>query len=239
MFIFSLGDPNLQLGLPLGHCIGFRAKIPTKKHPEGEIITRAYTPTSKIDQRGTIEVPIKIYYKNVHPNFPEGGIMTQYLDSLKPGDLLDICGPKGKLTYLGNGNVNIRRRHLKIKNLGFIAGGSGITPCFQLIQYIIDNNEDIKLSLIYANRTENDILLRDKLDEYVKTGKLAVYYTLDVPSETWKHGRGFVTQEMLKMHLPGPSEDTLICFCGPKPMNKMLINHLQDLGHSSSHFFKF
>ncbi|CAG9325512.1 unnamed protein product [Blepharisma stoltei] len=239
MFIFSLGDPNLQLGCPIGNSIAFRANLPTKAHPEGEIIMRAYTPTSKIDQRGTIEIPIKIYNKNANPNFPDGGIMTQYLDTLKPGDKVEVCGPKGKLTYFGDGNMDIKGKNYKIKNIGFVAGGSGITPCFQLIQYIIDNNEDVNLSLIYANRTENDILLRDKLDEYAQTGKLTLHYTLDTPSETWKYGRGFVTREMLERYLPAPSSDTLIFFCGPDPMNKMLITNLEGLGYSSNNLLKY
>ena len=45
----------------------------------------------------------QVYFKNVHPKYPEGGKMCQYLDSLEIGDTVDIRGPAGKLTYLGRG----------------------------------------------------------------------------------------------------------------------------------------
>lgn len=239
VFVFSLGDPNLKLGLPLGQHIMFRATIPTVEHPEGEVVTRKYTPTSKIDLRGFIELPIKIYYKNVHPKFPEGGKMTQYLDQLRKGDKLDISGPKGCLTYQGGNKFDIEGAKYNIKNLGFIAGGTGITPPFQLIQNIIENNEDINISLVYANRTEQDILLREKLDDWANKGKLVVYYTLDLPPDGWKYGAGFISLDMLKKYMPPVSSDTLVCHCGPPLMNKLVRDHLLSIGFDSNQVFKF
>lgn len=44
-----------------------------------------------------------------------------------------------------------------------IGGGTGITPLYQLIQYICEVEADCqdapKLTLLFANRTEDDILL--------------------------------------------------------------------------------
>lgn len=42
--------------------------------------------------------------KGVHPKFPEGGKMSQYLNSLKIGDVVEFRGPSGLLTYNGKGN---------------------------------------------------------------------------------------------------------------------------------------
>lgn len=46
----------------------------------------------------------QVYLKGVHPKFPEGGKMSQYLDSLKTGDMVEFRGPSGLLTYAGKGN---------------------------------------------------------------------------------------------------------------------------------------
>ncbi len=35
----------------------------------------------------------QVYYANQHPNFPKGGKMSQYLDSLKVGDAITVKGP--------------------------------------------------------------------------------------------------------------------------------------------------
>lgn len=48
--------------------------------------------------------PYQVYLKGVHPKFPEGGKMSQYLDSLKIGDVVEFRGPSGLLTYTGKGN---------------------------------------------------------------------------------------------------------------------------------------
>jgi predicted ferric reductase len=50
-----------------------------------------------------------------------------------------------------------------------IAGGSGITPMYQVAQGILRNPLDAtKVFLIYANVTEEDILLRKELDAWAR-----------------------------------------------------------------------
>ena len=46
--------------------------------------------------------------------------------------------------------------------IGMIAGGSGITPMWQIIQDVFQNsqNDKTKIHLLFANKTEGDILLR-------------------------------------------------------------------------------
>ena len=45
----------------------------------------------------------QIYFKNAHPNYPDGGKMTQYLDNMKIGDTILFRGPTGRLFYHGPG----------------------------------------------------------------------------------------------------------------------------------------
>ena len=235
IFTFGLPSASEPLGLPIGGHIIFRAKIPTSKSPSGELIPRTYTPTSPYNEKGKIELPIKIYAKT--QQFPEGGLMTQHLDSLKIGDKLEVSGPKGRLEYLGKGTFMLDKEEFKVNKLGLVAGGTGITPCFQLIQYIIDQeNGAVGLSLIYANKTEEDILLLDKLEHYKRTGKLSVFYTLDYPPQGWKSGKGFVSSDMVKEHLGRPSE-TFVVHCGPPGMNAAVAKCVKDLGFLRS--FKF
>lgn len=41
----------------------------------------------------------QIYFKDVHPKYPEGGKMTQYLENMKIGDTILFRGPTGRLFY--------------------------------------------------------------------------------------------------------------------------------------------
>ena len=42
-------------------------------------------------------------------------------------------GPFGLLAYNGNGNFTIKKQKIKKTKIGILAGGTGITPCFQLV----------------------------------------------------------------------------------------------------------
>ena len=52
---------------------------------------------------------LQVYFKDVHPKFPEGGKMTQYLENMKIGDCIDVRGPNGLLVYEGMGEyIDVR-----------------------------------------------------------------------------------------------------------------------------------
>jgi NAD(P)H-flavin reductase len=44
-----------------------------------------------------------------------------------------------------------------------IAGGTGITPCYQIIKAAIIDN--VRINLIYANSSIEDILLKEELEK--------------------------------------------------------------------------
>lgn len=61
-----------------------------------------------------IYILLQIYYKNTHPKFPEGGKMSQYLDSLRIGDMIDFRGPSGLLVYKGQGEQLLSAVHMSL-----------------------------------------------------------------------------------------------------------------------------
>lgn len=95
---------------------------------------------------------------------------------------------------------------------------------------------------------ESDILLKDQLDTLAAEHPLRfkVHYVLNNPPEGWKGGVGFVSQEMIKTHLPGPAPDMKMLLCGefsimrkeeraddvegPPPMLTAMKTHLTGLG---------
>lgn len=81
--------------------------IKTQEEPEGDPIGRKYTPVSTIFEEGKFRLLIKVYFKDVHPQFPMGGKMSQHLHSLELEQNIQVRGPFGKITYLGNGDFKI------------------------------------------------------------------------------------------------------------------------------------
>ena len=127
IFRFEFPDLEMQMGLPVGNHVMFHAKV---DGDEDEII-RKYTPISDVKDQSFVDFVIKIYRKNAHPKFPEGGQMTQYLEKLPLGSNMLISGPHGKLTYEGFGRFSIDKRLTQVrKKIGHIAGGTGITPIY-------------------------------------------------------------------------------------------------------------
>ena len=73
-------------------------------------------------------------------------------------------GPLGKLSYLGFGNFKEEKKApVKKTQIGYLAGGTGITPCFHVLQSSLRNKDGIKHSMLFGNRTVSDILLQEEL----------------------------------------------------------------------------
>ncbi|KDO80791.1 hypothetical protein CISIN_1g0027241mg, partial [Citrus sinensis] len=182
---------------------------------------RAYTPTSSVDEVGHFDLVVKIYFKGVHPKFPNGGLMSQYLDSLSVGSILDVKGPLGHIQYTGRGNFLVHGKPKFAKKLAMLAGGTGITPIYQIMQAILKDPEDeTEMYVVYANRTEDDILLREELDDWAKKhDRVKVWYVVEKSiKEGWQYSTGFITEAILREHVPEGSGDTLALACGPPPM---------------------
>ncbi|CAH0474076.1 unnamed protein product [Peronospora belbahrii] len=245
-FRFALPSPVHILGLPVGQHLSLRYT----EEETGKVIIRSYTPVTSDDTKGYVDLIIKVYFKNVHPKFPDGGKMSQYLDQMTIGQTIEISGPKGKLTYMGKGELHIKHRIRdpvpeirKSLKIGMIAGGTGITPMLQIIRRALQDPEDkTEFSLLLANQTPDDILCRQEIETMaIKHEKnIKYWYTVDRADKTWKYATGFVTAEMIKKYLPAPASDVQILMCGPPPMLKFaVLPALEELGFTPDQYFSF
>uniref|UniRef100_A0A3B5BBL7 NADH-cytochrome b5 reductase n=1 Tax=Stegastes partitus TaxID=144197 RepID=A0A3B5BBL7_9TELE len=242
-FRFALPSPEHVLGLPIGQHIYLSAKI------DGKLVVRPYTPVSSDDDKGYVDLVVKIYFKGVHPKFPEGGKMSQYLESLKLNDTIDFRGPSGLLVYNGKGVFAVKpdkkspAETKTAKHVGMIAGGTGITPMLQLITAVMKDPQDKTVCyLLFANQTEKDILLRPELEEIQVNNpdRFKLWFTVDRAPENWEYSQGFISEDMVREHLPPPSDDTVILMCGPPPMIQFACDpNLDKVGHSHSRRFTF
>ncbi|KAG5232885.1 NADH--cytochrome b5 reductase [Salix suchowensis] len=217
-FTFALPTPTSVLGLPIGQHISCRGK-----DSQGEEVIKPYTPTTLDSDVGKFELVIKMY--------PQGR-MSHHFRELQVGDYLAVKGPKGRFRYQPG----------QVRVFGMIAGGSGITPMFQVARAILENpNDKTKVHLIYANVSYEDILLREELETLAErySSHFNVYYVLNQPPEAWDGGVGFVSKEMIQTYCPAPASDIKILRCGPPPMNKAMAAHLEALGYAPEMQFQF
>ncbi|KAI8870679.1 ferredoxin reductase-like protein [Ramicandelaber brevisporus] len=236
LFRFALPDEKATLGLPVASCILIRFVT-----AEGKTVIRPYTPTSDETAIGYFDLVVKTY---------ENGTASKHIHSLEVGDELEVKGPIQKLQFTPN----------KFKHIGMVAGGTGITPIIQVFRKILsDPTDSTKLSLIFANNTEEDIFLKEIIDAFVTAhpDRVKVHYKVAKPTNlpvAWTGGVGFVTKEDLVEHLPAASEgnDIVIGVCGPPGMMAVisgdklpdksqgpLDGYLKELGYTSENVFKF
>ncbi|RAH79581.1 NADH-cytochrome b5 reductase [Aspergillus japonicus CBS 114.51] len=210
----------------------------TKFKPvDAKAVIRPYTPTSDEETPGYIDLVVKVY--------PDGA-MSNYLHNMNVGQRLDFKGPIVKYPWETN----------KHKHITLIAGGTGITPMYQLAREIFKNPEDqTKVTLVFGNVTEQDILLKKEFEELENTypRRFRAFYILDQPPKEWTGGKGFISKELLKTVLPEPKEENIKIFvCGPPGLYKAisgpkkspadqgeLSGVLAELGYSKDQVFKF
>ncbi|KAK4212133.1 hypothetical protein QBC37DRAFT_425472 [Rhypophila decipiens] len=218
--VFSLPTHDTILGLPTGQHVVIRTII------DGKPVMRSYTPISNNADKGVLELIIKCY--------PDGLLTGSYIASLQPDvDSVLFRGPKGAMKY---------HRGLA-KEIGMIAGGTGITPMHQVIRAVCDDPQDhTRVSLVYANRSEGDILLRTELDSWAERfpEKLKVWYTVDhaplseSEENKWEHGVGHINKGVLGKWMPKPpngaEEESKVFLCGPPGMINAAKGMLGELG---------
>ncbi|POM75111.1 Nitrate reductase [Phytophthora palmivora] len=224
IFKFALPAKDLRLGLPVGNHVFLYAKI------NGKTVVRAYTPISSEndEDRGFVSFLIKIYFAGENPVHPEGGVFSQYLDGLHLGQQIQIKGPLGHFTYHGEGNFSLESTNMHAGKFGFIAGGTGITPVYQVMRAILENPKDqAKVALIYCVRLERDLLLRKELEalQKLRPGQCRIFYTLSNLEELdrndpvvrgWAYGKSRLNFAMVK-NIIGSDADH-IGICGPEGM---------------------
>ncbi|KAJ2003961.1 NADH-cytochrome b5 reductase [Coemansia thaxteri] len=204
---FALPSPDAFLGLPIGRHIQLMATV------DGKEIARSYTPTSTDNDKGFFELVVKTY---------PTGVISSYLDKMSIGDTINVRGPRGAFKYAPN----------MARAIGMIAGGTGITPMYQIIQHILGNPDDKTLvSVVFANVNEDDILLKEQLEEWAaRHENFKVTYVLNNPPGGWTGATGFVSKDLLLQHMPAPAGDIKVLVCGPPPMVKAMDAHLSELG---------
>jgi cytochrome-b5 reductase len=190
------------------------------------------------DEKGFLDLLVKKY-----PNGP----MSTHLHEMQPGQSLDFKGPIPKYPWTPNKHIHV----------ALIAGGTGITPMYQVVRTIFNNPDDkTKVTLVFANVKEEDILLKKEFDDLENTypQRFRAFYVLDNPPKGWKGGKGFVSKELLKTVLPEPKEENIKVFvCGPPGMYKAISgvkkspsdqgeldgSILEQLGYSKDQVYKF
>ena len=171
---------------------------------------RPFTFTS-LNENPHLEFIIKIYKD--HKGF------TNELDKLKLGDELIIRNVWGAIRYKGPGT--------------FIAGGAGITPFIAILRQLKKENKISGNTLIFSNKTEKDIILKNELESMLK-GQ-CIFILTQEKHPLYENTR--IDKKYLIKNIYNFNQNFYVC--GPKQMVKEINETLKKLGaHPDSLIFE-
>ncbi len=180
---------------------------------DGKKVHRSYTIASPPSRVGYCELTVKREAR---------GVASRHLhDAVGEGCLLDISAPAGRFTFTGT----------EAGSIVLIGGGVGITPLMAKIRHLTDMGWSGEIHLVFAVKTENDIIFRDELDYLGRRfTNLHVTTTLTrAHGASWQGERGRISSEFLNRVIPRLS-DRLVHICGPDAMTASVIAILRGLG---------
>ena len=154
--------------------------------------------------------------------------MTLGFAQLAIGDVIELKGPIGHFVWLGNGMARIHEKEQRVREVGMVCGGSGVTPILQVLRGVLEDTRDggTTVSVLDINRHLDDILCRAELDALAEKhpSRFQLRYSLTgapIP-DGWEHSIGRVNVKMLQDYLPAPTADGIVCICGPPLMERFV-----------------
>lgn len=151
------------------------------------------------------------------------GDFTRTIGKTRPGDTATVHAPFGRFSYL---------LHPGDDDMVFIAGGIGITPLRSMLRHMQDSQADKRVLLIYANKTEADIVFRKELDEIAEADKprLRLVNVLSRPGPDWKGETGHIDKGLIARLCGDELRDKAFYLCGPPGLVRATLAALRELG---------
>jgi ferredoxin-NADP reductase len=139
-------------------------------------------------------------------------------ERLRVGEVIEVDGPKNNFA-LEDAPAYV-----------LIAGGIGITPSISLLRTAADRGDRRPFLLVYANRTEADIVLAEELTGLAVRLDLTVVHVLSAPSPQWSGERGRISKDVLERHLPADLRGFEFFVCASPPAVQTTVDALAAAG---------
>jgi ferredoxin-NADP reductase len=199
-------NPGQYMEWTLGH-----------SHPDTRGVRRFFTIAS-----APSETEVRLGVKISDPS----SSFKRRLQSLKPGDTIIASQLAGDFTLPDDPKIP----------LVFIAGGIGITPFRSMIKYLVNKNEFRPVTILYFNKTADEIAYQDTFKEANESLGVKVIYALtdkDHLPSGWTGEVGRLTTEMVTKYIPD-YKSPLYYLSGPNAMVEANNKILESMGISKN-----
>jgi ferredoxin-NADP reductase len=141
-----------------------------------------------------------------------GEISRFLLTKVNVGDVLTVAQPAGVFTV---------RHYQSEKDILFFAAGSGITPVFSQIKYILNRAGKSRLHLIYSSQSRGSILFNNELNSLLERypARLNITYLLSSDANRLTNIR---VEQLVNEQLAFDKEKAEFYLCGPFVYMRMI-----------------
>lgn len=157
--------------------------------------------------------------KNIRLTIKALGDFTSEIENLETGTTAFVEGPYGNFTL----DASVKTHNV------FINGGIGITPTMSVLQDLKSNNDQRQTTVIFGTPSLELTPFYDELKELSNELNLNVVHVLEEAPDDWDGETGFITDEIMKRHLPDISNCEFFV-CGPPPMMDVAEATLREWG---------
>lgn len=179
---------------------------------------RAYSISSLAKRSGNL-------YFTLDVQLVEGGLMSNILHALSPGEELGFCGPYGHMCLV--------QQHFNAHIL-LIAGGVGLAPMRYIIQSLVDSAHAGKVRLYHGARSRDGLYADADLKKMAFSNAWFKYIpVLSAPliEDGWILKPAMIHEALMEDEHISP--DSFAFICGPAPMVAAVQKVLVDKGISS------
>ena len=161
-----------------------------------------------------------------------GEFSTWANESLTAGTVIDVMSPQGTFTTKVGPDTD---RHYTA-----IVAGSGITPVMSLARTILAASPRTRFSLVYSNRTAQDVMFLEELAELKDRypSRFALYHVLTRERRVSDVFSGRLDAERLQTfldHLVRPRDVDEWFICGPFELVQLVRDTLEEAGVDRQH----
>lgn len=132
-----------------------------------------------------------------------------FFHEARPGDTIESLYPVGDFVLQPSSSA--------IGNYVMVAGGSGITPLYSMIRYLLEFEPDSRITLLYANKSAEHIIFRKELEQLAGSHPGFQY-------------RNFLSgQQRISIDDLRPHTRAAFYICGPDTLKEEVVSHLKSL----------
>ena len=193
----------------------------TFEKPDGYSFTPGQATEAAIDKEGWRDKKRPFTFTNLQDDdhlefviksYPDHNGVTEQIGQLEEGDQFIIDDAWGTIEYTGEGI--------------FLAGGAGVTPFIAIFRGLYANREIGSNTLIFSNKTEDDIILEDEFEKML--GDQLINVITDEPTDEHIYLDGFIDKAFLADQIDDFDQPFYVC--GPPAFNDAMIKYLKELG---------